>query len=217
MILVWLAFGSVALAQSSLDMSQDLVRLGIASLNMVPNQPDLDAGPLLLGIVNFAQTHRIARVIADQGAYYFRSMQTPNAHVGWNQLNNLTIDLQGSDLYFAFPLQNGLAINNSTNIVLQNFTAETNVTTAVAILNPTSIATTVAITVSDDTGRVIGTSSVNLAANNKTALFLRTLAGLEGMVGRRGTAQFTVTAGSVAVLGLRFDGPAFTSIPTQQN
>jgi hypothetical protein len=76
---------------------------------------------------------------------------------------------------------------------------------------------TVAITAADDTGKIIGTSSVSLPANNKTAFFLRTLAGLEGMVGKRGSAQFSVTAGNVAVLGLRFNGPAFTSIPTQQN
>jgi hypothetical protein len=43
---------------------------------------------------------------------------------------------------------------------------------------------------------------------------LRTLPGLSGMVGLRGAAQFTASAGSVAVLGLRFDGSVFTSIPT---
>ncbi|MGA3028620.1 MAG: hypothetical protein ABSF98_28070, partial [Bryobacteraceae bacterium] len=41
-----------------------------------------------------------------------------------------------------------------------------------------------------------------------------TLPGLSGMVGQRGSAQFSVSEGSVAVLGLRFDGPALTSIPT---
>jgi hypothetical protein len=35
-----------------------------------------------------------------------------------------------------------------------------------------------------------------------------------GMAGKPGSADFTVPAGVVAVLGLRFGGAAFTSIPT---
>jgi hypothetical protein len=35
-----------------------------------------------------------------------------------------------------------------------------------------------------------------------------------GVVGKRGSAQFTVAAGNVAVLGLRFNNAAFTSIST---
>jgi hypothetical protein len=105
-------------------MSQDLVQLGITSANMVPNQLGLDAGPLFFRAVSYAQNHQIGRVIADTGAYYFRSLQYAGAHVAWDQLNNLTIDLQGSDLYFAFPLVSGIVITNSTNIVLENFTAD---------------------------------------------------------------------------------------------
>jgi hypothetical protein len=33
-------------------------------------------------------------------------------------------------------------------------------------------------------------------------------------MGTKGTAQFTVTSGNIAVLGLRFNVAAFTSIPT---
>ncbi len=65
-----------------------------------------------------------------------------------------------------------------------------------------------------DAGTIIGTSSVPLAANTKTEKELRGLPGLSGMVGKRGTAQFAVSSGNVAVLGLRFNGAAFTSIPT---
>lgn len=42
------------------------------------------------------------------------------------------------------------------------------------------------------------------------------LPGLSGMIGKRGTAVFTATSGSVAVLGLHFSGSAFNSIPAQQ-
>jgi P pilus assembly chaperone PapD len=91
---------------------------------------------------------------------------------------------------------------------------ETNLITAVAIVNPSSTAATVGVTLWDEDGNTIGTSSVALPPNGKTAAALRSLPGLGGMVGKRGSARFSVSAGSVAVLGLRFDGLAFTSIPT---
>jgi hypothetical protein len=37
---------------------------------------------------------------------------------------------------------------------------------------------------------------------------------MTGVEGKRGSAEFSVASGSVAVLGLRFQGQAFTSIPT---
>lgn len=88
---------------------------------------------------------------------------------------------------------------------------------SVAIVNPSSVATTVAVTVWDTGGNVIGTSSVPLPANSKTATQLDGLSGLSGMKGKRGSAQFTVSTGNVAVLGLRFVGAAFTSIPATGN
>jgi hypothetical protein len=91
---------------------------------------------------------------------------------------------------------------------------ETNLITAVAIVNPSSTAATVGVTLWDENGNTIGTSSVALPPNGKKAAALRDLPGLDGMVGKRGSARFSVPAGSVAVLGLRFNGMAFTSIPT---
>ena len=90
---------------------------------------------------------------------------------------------------------------------------ETSFITSVAIVNPSSTATDVAVTLWDQNGNTIGTSSVSLPPYNKTATELRTLPGLAGMLGKRGSAQFKVSAGNVAVLGLRF-GQSFTSIPT---
>jgi hypothetical protein len=91
---------------------------------------------------------------------------------------------------------------------------DTNLVTAVAIVNPSPVATVVSIAARDTTGNLIGTSTVPLGANAKTAVILRDLLGLAAMAGKRGSADFTVAAGKVAVLGLRADGPAITSIPT---
>ncbi len=93
---------------------------------------------------------------------------------------------------------------------------ETGFTTGVAIVNPSVVATTVTITLRNTNGVVIGTSNLTLSANNKIAVALKNLPGLGGIVGNRGTGDFTVTSGSVAVLGLRFGPTAFTSIPAAQ-
>jgi hypothetical protein len=94
---------------------------------------------------------------------------------------------------------------------------DTNFVTSVGIVNPSNVPTTVSILLRDSGGNTIGTSSVSLPAKNKTAVVLRNLPGLSAMVGNRGSAVFTVTTGNVAVLGLRFIGSAFTSIPPVGN
>jgi Protein of unknown function (DUF642) len=94
---------------------------------------------------------------------------------------------------------------------------DTNYTTSVAIANPSSTPITVSITAWDVSGSVIGTSSISLAPRSKTEAVLHTLPGLAGMVGTRGSATFVVPFGNVSVLGLRFNGTAFTSIPPVQN
>ena len=107
-----------------------------------------------------------------------------------------------------------LASSTSTRATLS--WDDTNYTTAVAIANPSVVPVTVSITVWNSSGAVIGTSSIPLATGAKTEATLHSIPGLSGVVGNRGSAQFTVTSGSVAVLGLRFNGAAFTSIPTTQ-
>ena len=88
--------------------------------------------------------------------------------------------------------------------------------TGIAIANPSTVPVTVSITVWNDSGAIIGTSSLPLASGAKTEAYLRGISGLSGVAGNRGSAQFAVSSGSVAVLGLRFNGNAFTSIPTAQ-
>ena len=91
---------------------------------------------------------------------------------------------------------------------------DTNLITAVAIVNLSSAANIVTVTARDFQGRTLGTSRVSIPANGRVAAALRDLPGLGTIVGNRGTADFTVTTGNVAVLGLRFRLLSFTSIPT---
>jgi hypothetical protein len=93
---------------------------------------------------------------------------------------------------------------------------DTNFTTSVAIVNPSSQAVTVTITVWDSSGNLVGTSTQSLPAGSKIENAMRGFLGLAGMANLRGSALFTVPSGNVSVLGLRFGASAFTSIPTTQ-
>jgi hypothetical protein len=90
---------------------------------------------------------------------------------------------------------------------------ETSYITGVAIANPTAVTVTVSISVANSGGNQVGTTTLALPPFSHTAQSLRSLSGLSGMVGQRGQATFSVTNGNLAVLGLRFNGSAFTSIP----
>jgi hypothetical protein len=90
---------------------------------------------------------------------------------------------------------------------------ETDFVTAVGILNPSSSDATITMTARGPDGAVLGTSTLPLAAKNKTAIALQVRPELTAIIGQRGSVDFTVTTGAVSVLGLRFKNPAFTSIP----
>ena len=109
---------------TTLNLSQDLVSLGIAATNMVPNQPTLDAGPLFVQGVAYAQSHGITLVVADPGTYYFLSVLEPNAHLALRNIDGMTVDLHGANLIFTHPLYYGMIVYFSNNAVLQNFTAD---------------------------------------------------------------------------------------------
>ena len=91
---------------------------------------------------------------------------------------------------------------------------ETSYTTGVAVVGLGSSAVTVSVTAHNQQGNTLGTGSIQLAANGKTAVLLRDIPGLSGVVGKLGSVDFSVSSGNVAVLGIRTDGLAFTSIPT---
>ena len=93
---------------------------------------------------------------------------------------------------------------------------DTNFTTSVAMVNPSTVAATVSITVWDVNGNVIGTSTQGLQPGTKIESAMRGFLGLAGMAGQRGSALFSVPTGNVSVLGLRFGPTAFTSIPTTE-
>ena len=89
-------------------------------------------------------------------------------------------------------------------------------TTSVAFLNPSNQPATVTIFVYGSDGSPLGSTQVVVAPRSKQATVLKALAGLEALAGNRGRAVFSVSSGAVSVLGLRFGGSAFTSIPVTE-
>jgi uncharacterized protein (TIGR03437 family) len=109
---------------SVLNLSHDLVSKGIAASNLQPNNPAQDARPLVEAAVAYAGSNGIATLIADPGAYYFLSQHNANTHVLLNSASSLTVDWQGSDLYFKFSNVSAFQVNNSSGVTLQNFTVD---------------------------------------------------------------------------------------------
>jgi uncharacterized protein (TIGR03437 family) len=111
-------------AQTALNASQDLVRLGIASTNLTPNQPTLDATPLLTKALQYATANGVTLLQVDRGAYYFLTSQNAFVHLGMAQVNGMTIDFQGSDLILSQPAVGGIWLQQSKNAVLENFSLD---------------------------------------------------------------------------------------------
>ena len=105
-----------------LNMSHDLVSLGIASQNLVPNMPSQDARPLIQAAVQYVQSHPVQVLTLDKGDYYLLTATQSNATLLLFGLANLTVDLAGSTIYFNGPLlPNGIFAFGLSNFTLTNF------------------------------------------------------------------------------------------------
>jgi hypothetical protein len=89
---------------------------------------------------------------------------------------------------------------------------DTKYVTGVAIVNLGLVDTTITAAARGAQGNPIGTASISLPAKAKKAIVLRDL--IPAVTGTMGAVDFTASIGNLAALGLRFNGTAFTSIPT---
>jgi hypothetical protein len=105
-----------------------------------------------------------------------------------------------------------LTTNTSTDSTL--IWDNTQYVTGIAVLNPSGVFATINLTVRNESGQVLGNQPIALAPGSKKTFLLTDLPGLAGTKGFRGSAEFTAMTGNVAVLGLRANGTALTSIPT---
>jgi len=91
---------------------------------------------------------------------------------------------------------------------------DTKYVTGVAVVNLASVNSTITAVARDNQGSSLGSASIPLGPNAKIALALRNIPGMASVAGKIGSVDFASATGNVAALGLRFNGAAFTSIPT---
>ena len=91
---------------------------------------------------------------------------------------------------------------------------DTKYVTGVAVVNLASVSTSISWLRATVKAIPSETANIQLGPHAKTAVVLRDLPGLAGVAGSLGSVDFTSGIGTLAALGLRFNGVAFTSIPT---
>lgn len=111
-------------SQSTLNLSRDLVRLGIAVQNLAPNAPALDARPLFQAALLYAKQHETRLVSVDRGTYYFLTPQNSQSYLVFPGLSDLRVDLAGSRIFFAHPFLEGFLVSNCQRVILANFEAD---------------------------------------------------------------------------------------------
>jgi hypothetical protein len=106
---------------NKLNLSHDLVRLGIASRNLTPDNPSLDASPLFQAALQYVKQHQTRLLTVDHGAYYFLTPQDATAYLRFAALSDLKVDLAGSTINFATAFVQGFILSNCHDVTLTNF------------------------------------------------------------------------------------------------
>ena len=109
---------------STLNLSRDLVRLGIASQNLTPGDPSLDARPLFQAALLYVEQHHTSVVTVDRGSYYFLTPENEQTYLVFLNQSDLRVDLAGSRIYFAQPFLQGFLVSNCQRVTLTNFEAD---------------------------------------------------------------------------------------------
>jgi uncharacterized protein (TIGR03437 family) len=113
------------LAQTQvLNMSRDLVAKGIATKNLSPDSPAVDARPLFEAAAAYAVQNGVSTLTADPGTYYFLTLRNTSTHALLNSASKLTIDWQNSDLVFHSSNASAIQCSNCSSVVMQNFTVD---------------------------------------------------------------------------------------------
>lgn len=115
---------SPAARSDVVNLSHDLVRLGISTSNLSPDSPNTDARPLFQAALLYAESHPIHRITVDHGAYYFLTPQDATAYLRLASLSDLTVDLDDSTVFFAGAFLQGFAVVNCQHVTLTRLRAD---------------------------------------------------------------------------------------------
>jgi hypothetical protein len=110
---------------NELNLSTDLVRLGIASHDMVPDRWELDSGPSFNAALQYVKRHRVPRVTLHSGAYYFFSPRPDNGAYAFAEgLQDVTFDFNGAHFFLQDPYRFGFFFLNATRASFERFTID---------------------------------------------------------------------------------------------
>jgi len=165
----------------SIDVSKDLIDLGISNKNLSPNDKSTDAGPLIEAAVQYAVSHKISKIIFPSGDYYFNSVRN-GAHLYINNINNIALLGKPANFIFGSRKAKGVLLNNCNKTGLENisldYAGDLPFTSAiVGSVDPT----TKAISFSSVTGRPLselenkGKSSVKIFILRKSGNTLKSI------------------------------------------
>jgi len=119
--LVVYSFCLVTADAQTINLSHDLIRLGIATQNLPPDSPSIDARPLFQAALQYAQNHPTQMLTLDHGAYYFLTTENSNTYLHFASFSNLSVDLAGSTIYLAGAFLQGFAFSDCQHVTLTNF------------------------------------------------------------------------------------------------
>lgn len=112
---------------TSINVSRDIVSLGIGQQNLTPNNPNIDAGPLIAACAKYATAHGIHSVLIPGGNYYFNSV-TNRVYLYLQDIKNVNIQgsIDGITTNFIFKTRKagGIIIRDCYNTGIQNLTMD---------------------------------------------------------------------------------------------
>jgi hypothetical protein len=156
------------------------------------------------------------------GSVTFETTDTlPQLAQGWALISQTTRDTIGGLAIFRQRIP-GRTDQEAVVPIVNQFSSHfvqlfdnTEFTTAIALANPTPGAIIIPISIRNENGQIIDQRTIALGAYGHTAFALP--AAWSTTAGRRGAIEFLTSGFGVAALGLRFNGPAFTSFHVLEN
>ena len=116
---------AVAASAQELNLSRDLLRLGI-SADMEPNRPDVDSRPLLQAAIDYVRRQSISRVTLDPGDYYFLTPQQNGRYIYLANLRDVAFAFAGVNLYVreAYAGLFAIQVVDCERVTLSGFTLD---------------------------------------------------------------------------------------------
>lgn len=168
----------------SIDVSKDLIALGIADQNLPAGNRNMDAGPLVEAAMKYANSHHIPKVTIPSGDYFFHSSRN-TAYIYLSDINNVTLSGNRSNFIFDSRKAGGILLKHANNIGFENITLDyaPDLPFSTAVVGSVDLASKT-IHFAAVTGRPVSELDNEGKSHIKIVVFRKTGTGLKGVTGR---------------------------------